>query len=89
MIHPLIEATGIIGGALFAIGCVPMAVRTWMAGRTLGTPIETQWLLFLGCVLYSIYLFGAFGIQIPFWFLVIEVVSWGVALRYYYWPRGM
>ena len=81
------ELIGLLGGALFAVGCVPMAYRTWLAGHTLGTPIETQWLLFWGCVLYSVYLFGAFGMQLPFWFLIIEVVSWGVALWYYYWPK--
>ena len=84
----IFELIGLVGGAIFAVGCVPMAYKTWRAGRSLGTPLETQWLLFWGCVLYSIYLFGAFGMQLPFWFLVIEVVSWGVALVYYYFPRG-
>lgn len=84
----MIEIIGIIGGALFAAGCIPMAWRTYHAGRDVGTPLETQWLLFLACAVYSWYLFGAFGPEhIAFWFLVIEVACWGLALWYHYFPR--
>lgn len=79
---------GLIGGALFAAGCIPMAVRTWLAGRDIGTPLETQWLLFLACIFYTVFLFGEFGPgYAAFWFLAIEVVCWGVALWYHYFPR--
>lgn len=84
----MFELIGIIGGALFAAGCIPMAYKTWKLGRDLGTPLETQWLLFLACMFYSVYLFGEFGYShLPFWFLAIEVLCWGIAVWYHYWPR--
>jgi hypothetical protein len=86
----MLELIGIIGGFLFAAGCVPMAYRTWHAGKDIGTPLETQWLLFLACIFYSIFLFGTFGASyIAFWFLAVEVVCWGVALWYHYFPRPL
>ncbi len=52
-----------------------MAYQTWKLGRDVGTPLATQWRLFLACMLYSLYLFGEFGSgHIAFWFLVIEVI---------------
>lgn len=87
MSFTMIDFVGTIGGGLFALGCTPMAWRTWKAGHDLGTPLETQWLLFVACIVYSMYLFAAFGSHLPFWFLVIEVVCWGVALWYSYFPR--
>lgn len=84
----MFELIGIIGGALFAAGCIPMAFKTWKLGRDLGTPLETQWLLFLACMFYSVYLFGEFGYtHLPFWFLAIEVLCWGIAVWYHYFPR--
>jgi hypothetical protein len=84
----MLELIGIIGGALFAAGCIPMAWSTWKLGKDVGTPLVTQWLLFLACILYSIFLFGTFGWgYIAFWFLAIEVVCWGIALWYHYFPR--
>lgn len=83
----MIELLGITGGALFAAGCVPMAFSTWRSGHDLGTPMSTQWLLFLACAVYSAYLIAAFGNHIAFWFLVVEVASWGTALWYHYFPR--
>lgn len=83
----MIEWIGFIGGALFAAGCIPMAFNTWIAGRDLGTPLSTQWLLFLACALYAIYLLGAFGFHWPFVFLLVEVFCWGVALTFHYFPR--
>jgi hypothetical protein len=83
----MIELIGIIGGGLFAAGCVSMAFATWRLGRDVGTPLSTQWLLFVALIFYSIYLFAAFGCHLAFWFLVIELVCWGVALWYHYFPR--
>lgn len=85
--HALIEIIGLVGGGLFAAGCVPMAWRTWKAGRDLGTPSSTMHLLFAALVFYCLYLFLGFGAQLPFWFLVIELICWGVALWYHYFPR--
>ena len=82
------ETIGFVGGALFAIGCVPVAWTAWRTGRGIGAPLVTQWLLFVACGLYAVFLYGAFGAHFPFVFLVIEVVCWGVALRYHYRPRS-
>src|SRR5262245_38725937 len=83
----VIEWIGFIGGTLFAAACIPMAFYTWRAGRDLGTPLPTQWLLFIACLLYAIYLYGAFGPHLPFAFLLIEVICWGIALWFHYRPR--
>ncbi len=84
----MIELIGIIGGGLFAAGCIPMAWATVRLGKDVGTPLITQWLLLLACLFYSVYLFSAFGFShLPFWFLAIEVVCWGIAVWYHYFPR--
>ena len=83
----MIEWLGIIGGGMFAAGCVPIAFNTVRAGKDLGTPLSTQWLLFLACVLFGVYLFGEFGPELPFFFLAIEVACWGAVLWYHYFPR--
>lgn len=84
---PWVEWLGLIGGGLFAAGCVPMAYTTWRLGRDVGTPLSTQWLLFVALIFYTLWLFLAFGMHLPFWFLVIELACWGVALWYHYFPR--
>lgn len=83
----MIDLIGLLGGALFAAGCLPMAVKTFIYGRDLGTPLSTQWLLFTALIFYSLYLFLSFGMQLPFWFMVVELASWGAALWYHYFPR--
>lgn len=81
------ELIGLIGGALFAAGCVPVALKAVWTGRSVDTPLSTMWLLFTALIFYCYYLFHAFGPQLPFWFLMIELVCWGTALWYHYFPR--
>jgi hypothetical protein len=83
----VIELIGILGGGLFAFGCFMVACKTVYSGRDTGTPLDTQWSLFLACALYAAYLYASFGSHLPFVFLVIEVICWGVALWYHYFPR--
>lgn len=83
----MIELIGLIGGALFAAGCIPIAWTSVQSGKGVPTPLSTQWLLFIALIFYSAYLFMAFGPHLPFWFLVVEVVCWGIALWYHYLPR--
>jgi len=46
-----------------------------------------MWLLAVSLTLYSIYLFGSFGAHLPFWFMIVELVCWSIALSYHYFPR--
>lgn len=71
--HNQIEFIGLLGGALFAAGCMPVAWNVLKTGRTGGAPLSTKWLLF--------------GSHLPFWFLVIEIVCWRIDLWYKYFPR--
>jgi len=83
----MIELIGLLGGLLFAIGCLPIAYNALCTGKTGGAPLTTKWLLFTALILYAVYLFLQFGSHLPFWFLVAEMFCWGVDLWYHYFPR--
>jgi len=84
----MFELIGLLGGALFAVGCMPVAWQSIKTGKSVGTPLTTMWLLAISLTLYSVYLFGTFGAHLPFWFMIVELVCWSVALWYHYFPRG-
>jgi len=84
----MFELIGLLGGALFAVGCMPVAWKAIRTGKSVGTPLSTMWLLAVSLTLYSIYLFGSFGAHLPFWFMIVELVCWSIALWYHYFPRG-
>ena len=83
----MFELIGLLGGALFAVGCMPVAWQSIKTGKSVGTPLTTMWLLAVSLMLYSIYLFGTFGAHLPFWFMIVELICWSIALWYHYFPR--
>lgn len=78
---------GVGANALYATACVPMAWKTWRAGKDIGNPLVTMWTFFIANLLFTAYGIGSFGGEWPFTLLLVEVICWGVALFYHYWPR--
>lgn len=77
---------GIIGNVLFAGACIQAA---WNAMRTgkVATPRGVMWTFFCATVTFGIYLFGEFGFHWLFFCLSVETISWGVVIRFSYWPE--
>lgn len=84
----MIELLGILGGFCFAYAGVPGAIATWKAGKSIGIPIFTSWLIFLGTIFLYAYLYLSYGFD---WILTInysiEGISWGIIIKYHYLER--
>jgi len=83
----VLELIGLIGGFCFAYCGVPTMLRTIKAGKSIGTPADVAWFIFLGGLFMYTYLYFKFGFD---WILtinyIIEVGSWGTILGYHYKP---
>lgn len=89
----MIRLLGIIGGLCFAYCGVPTALKTWRAGKSIGTPISVAWMIFLGAVAMYAYLTASYGFD---WLLTVnygvEAFSWLIVVWYHYfgqWFREM
>jgi hypothetical protein len=84
----MLEIIGLLGGFCFAYAGVPAAIATIRKGASIGTPVLIAWAIFIGTLLMYTYLFGKFGLD---WIVsinyFIEAVSWGVILKYHYFPK--
>lgn len=78
---------GLVANVLFAISCLPTAWQAYRGGRNPGVPIATVWLLFWALVSYTSWQFLQFGFYLPFLVGPVEIASWGVVLRFHYFPR--
>lgn len=81
----MLELWGLIAGAFFAYCGIPAMRRTLKAGKSVGTPIDVAWCIFLGGITMYSYLTIKNGFD---WVLAvnyfIEIVSWGIIVRYHY-----
>lgn len=83
----MLELLGLVAGACFA-GCgIPTMFKTIKLGKSIGTPIDIAWLIFIGGITMYTYLYLKFGFD---WVLAfnytIEIISWGVIVKYHYFP---
>jgi hypothetical protein len=81
-----LEALGLLGTILYASACVPLA---WKAVRDglVTVPPATSWTFFAANCAFATYCFGSFGVHLPFFLVLVEVVCWGTVLKYTYFPR--
>lgn len=81
----MLELLGLFGGFCFAYCGVPTMIRTIRAGKSIGTPADVAWFIFLGGVCMYSYLLLKFGFDIILAInYTIEIISWGVILLYHY-----
>ena len=84
----MIQLLGILGGMLFAYAGVPSAIATIKVGKSIGVPILTAWLIFLGTIFLYAYLFLSYGFDLVLTInYSIEALSWGVIIKYHYIER--
>lgn len=84
-----LSVLGLAAGACFAYCGVIPAYHTWKAGRSIGVPILTAWLIFLGGIgmyTYLTLLTRTFNGVLAFNYFV-ETASWGIIVWYQYKPR--
>lgn len=84
----ILHLLGIIGNLAFGFGCVPVAWKTAVAGRSVGTPVSLAWTLVIACLAFYTYMLGTYGLD-PFIAVIaiVETLSWLIVLRYHYAPR--
>lgn len=79
---------GLIGGTCFAWCGVPVALATWRAGKSVGTPVSVALLILTGGLSMFAYLLLSYGLD---WLLagnyLVEVASWAVVAWYHFLPR--
>jgi hypothetical protein len=85
----LTPVLGALAGLGFALCGVPAAYHTARAGRSVGTPVLTAWLIFGSGIAMYLYLLLTYGFN-PLLAVnyLVEVVSWAVVLKYHYFPRS-
>lgn len=82
----ILELLGLLGTTLYAVACVPLAYQALRTRQAAEVPGFLSWTLFIANVCFSIYLFASFGVHVPFFLVLLEVVCWGVILWMRYFP---
>lgn len=87
MTNPLVSLLGGAAGIGFAMCGVPAARASWKIGAAVA-PKSTAWLIFGSGLAMYLYLFLTYGFNLLLTVnYFVEVVSWGVVLKYHYFPR--
>lgn len=82
-----IDLLGGVGGVLFGVAAFPMVAKAVRTGSAADVPAKTIWLFSFACLSYFGWLFFKFGVQWPFFFGLMETVSWFTIMVYHYFPR--
>jgi hypothetical protein len=83
-----VNVLGVVAGLCFALCGVPAAWATIRAGRSVGTPISTAWLILGGSISMFSGLFLLYGFNaILTANYAVEIASWAVITYFHYFPR--
>lgn len=79
---------GTLGNVAFAWACLPTAIATVRAGKSIGTPVGLAWNILIACLLFYGYMLLAYGLD-PFLLACscMETVAYGIVIWYHYLPR--
>lgn len=76
---------GAAAGFCFAYCGVPIAWKTYRAGKSLGTPVVTAIGICLGTLLAWFYLFFTYGLDVLLTInYTVEFLSWFIVIIYHY-----
>ena len=85
----IIPLLGILGALAFCFAAIPTAFATVRAGRSIGTPLSVITAILFGNILMYAYLFLQYGFNPILTFSYgIELLSWGVLLKFHIFPRA-
>jgi hypothetical protein len=80
-----IKLLGIIGGILFCCCGVPAAYKTFIAKKSIGTPVSIAWMIALGSIFMYAYLILTYGFDVILTLnYSIEAISWLTIVYYHY-----
>lgn len=85
----MLKVLGLIASFFFAFAAVPAAYAVHVNGKQPHRVMHiTAWYIFIGCLLMYTYLLLSYGFDVILTFnYVVETLSWGTILWYWYHPR--